>query len=298
MIPEFPDSKKLEITDKAEIEDLTKNFAPYSDFEFESLWSWDVKEEMKLSTLFGNLVIWFTDYTTGEAFFTFLGSNNVNETARTLLTASTSLSMLSSLNLVPEVSTIGLDRDFFVIEDSRDHFDYICDIKNHLDYPGDKLRSHRKRLRQFTETYPTYEAVHLDMTSDKAKSEVTDVYRKWDENKGFITTSEAFAYERFLNSAEHLSYSAVGIKVDGKLVAFHIVSLPPGNCASALFGKADVTYRGIYPALDMVVAQDLLERGYSFMNIQQDLGIQNLRAAKLAIQPSYFLKKYRVSMYR
>jgi len=44
----------------------------------------------------------------------------------------------------------------------------------------------------------------------------------------------------------------------------------------------------------MVVAEDLLARGYTHMNIQQDLGMEGLRNAKLALKPAYFLKKYSV----
>ena len=37
-------------------------------------------------------------------------------------------------------------------------------------------------------------------------------------------------------------------------------------------------------------AKILIEKGYQFMNYEQDLGIPNLRAAKLAFSPTYFLK--------
>src|SRR3989344_7600596 len=249
MIPTFPEFKKLELADKAEVDAHTGQFPLYSDFEFASLWSWDVKEEMEISSLNDNLVVKFTDYTTGEPFLTFLGAKDVNETAEALL-AYRLAEGEPALHLVPEVAAVGLDPNVFSIEESRDHFDYVCDIERHIEYPGKKLKAHRTLLRQFVETNPHFERVSLDMTSTDVLQEISEVYRQWDENKGFITTSEAFAYERFLAAVSALSYSAVGIRVDEKLVAFHIVSLPPGTCANALFGKADVAYRGVYPALD------------------------------------------------
>lgn len=298
MIPLFPNFKKLELLDREEVDEITAQFPPYSDFEFGSLWSWDVKEEMELSILNKNLVIKFTDYTTGEPFLTFLGTESGNETAEALLNYSASKHYQAILHLVPEVSAVGLDPNVFCIEESRDHFDYVCDISRHIEYSGNELKSHRKLLKQFTESVPHFERVSLDMTSEAVQREVADMYRRWDENKGFLTTSEAFAYERFLAAASTLSYSAVGIRVDGELIAFHIVSLPPGTCANALFGKADIAYRGVYAAIDHVVAQDLLDHGYTHMNIQQDLGIDNLRKAKLSLHPAYLLKKYSVSLQR
>lgn len=298
MLPLFPVFKKLELADREVIDAHTAQFPPYSDFEFASLWSWDVKEEMEVSLLNDNLVVRFTDYTTGEPFLAFLGTKEVNETTEELLAHSPSEQNKAALHLIPEVSAVGLDPNLFLIEESRDHFDYVCDVERHIEYSVSDLKSHRKLLKQFKDSNPDFERVSLDVASIDVQREITELFRSWDESKGFIMTSEAFAYERFLSSAASLSYSAVGIKVGGKLIAFHVVSLPPGTCANALFSKANVAYRGIYPALDHIVAQDLLNHGYTHMNIQQDLGIDNLRKAKLALYPAYLLKKFDVSLRR
>ena len=66
MIPQFPEFKSLELSDKKDIESFTKRFPPYSDFNFVSMWSWDIKEEIRISQLNGNLVVRFTDYLTGK----------------------------------------------------------------------------------------------------------------------------------------------------------------------------------------------------------------------------------------
>ena len=85
MIPEFPQFKNLELTDKKEVEKITGKYPPYSDFNFVSMWSWDIKGEMRLSILNGNLVVRFTDYITGNPFYSFLGNNEVNDTVEKLL---------------------------------------------------------------------------------------------------------------------------------------------------------------------------------------------------------------------
>lgn len=78
MIPKFPKFKHIELIDKEEIEKITQKFPPYSDFNFISMWSWDIKVEMIISKLNNNLVVRFTDYLTGYPFFSFLGDNMVN----------------------------------------------------------------------------------------------------------------------------------------------------------------------------------------------------------------------------
>ena len=43
MIPEFPEFKKLELSNKEEIEKITQKFPPYSDFNFVSMWCLGIK---------------------------------------------------------------------------------------------------------------------------------------------------------------------------------------------------------------------------------------------------------------
>lgn len=74
MILKFLEFKKLELLDKKEVEKITSKFPPYSDFNFVSMWSWDVKEELRISKLNNNLVVRFADYFVGNPFFYFLGS--------------------------------------------------------------------------------------------------------------------------------------------------------------------------------------------------------------------------------
>jgi hypothetical protein len=295
MIPRYPEFKKLELLDQAEIDAHTARYPLYSDFEFANIWSWNVKEEMEVSILNGNLAIRFTDYTTGEPFLTFIGTNDANKTAQCLLRHD-GMNGEAALHLVPEVAARTLDADTFCIEESRDHFDYVCDVGRHLAYRGGELKSHRQHLKRFEQSYPLAEYVTLDTRSKAVRCEIDQVYRQWHENKCSPDTSEAQAYERFFAAISVLPHSAVGIRVNRKLVAFHIVSLPLGTCANALFSKADVSYRGVFAALDRVVARDLLSRGYTHMNIQQDLGLGNLRGAKLSLHPAYFLKKYSVRL--
>src|SRR3989344_6357117 len=118
MIPEFPEFKNLELSDKEDVEKFTGKFPPYSDFNFVSMWSWDIKGEMRLSMLNENLVVRFTDYLTGEPFYSFLGDNKVNETVEELLEFSKKESLPLELKLIPEEVVKDLDQiKFKAIED-------------------------------------------------------------------------------------------------------------------------------------------------------------------------------------
>ncbi len=51
MLPKFPNFKKIELSDRKDVENITSRFPPYSDFNFSSLWAWDLEGEMGLSIL-------------------------------------------------------------------------------------------------------------------------------------------------------------------------------------------------------------------------------------------------------
>ena len=102
MIPNFPSFKKLEFGDKKAIEEITKAFEPYSDYNFVSLFVWDSDEEIKLSSLNNNLVVLFIDYVTKEKFYSFIGSNRVEATIDTLLSHAKKENLVPSLKLIPE----------------------------------------------------------------------------------------------------------------------------------------------------------------------------------------------------
>ena len=109
MIPQFPKFKKLELSDKKDVEEFTLKYPPYSDHNFAGTWSWDVKDEMQISKLNNNYVIRFINYITGEPFYTFLGETKVNETAKELLEFSIKEKIKPQLELIPEEVAQKLD---------------------------------------------------------------------------------------------------------------------------------------------------------------------------------------------
>jgi hypothetical protein len=295
-IPEFPTFKKLELSDKNEIDLFTNAFPKYSDYEFASLWAWDIKNEMEICWLNKNLVIKFNDYVTGTPFFSFLGENKVDDTARTLVNLSIFEEYGSQLALIPEVTAGKLNATKFTIEESRDHFDYIFELERFITFTGTKLKSRRNFLNGFMLKHPNYEMRLMDLTKKEEYESTIELCNRWEDNKGVPIPNETRALKRFLDSASSYEYVVPSVWIEGKLAAFCIVILVPGACAMGLFAKADTHYHGIYTLLMHEIAKELLRRNYTHLNHEQDLGIENLRQSKKAFDPEYFLKKYNVSL--
>ena len=294
MLPQFPQFKPLELSDREDIEQITNQYPPYSDFNFTSMWSWDVKSEMRISGLGSNLIVRFTDYTTGEPFYSFLGTHNPSETVHELLTYSKKEGLEPILRLLPEVSVNALDQNSFIIEEDRDNFDYIYLIDKLRTYDGNKLRAKRNFFNRFKKSY-IYTVQKLDYSDPHTQQQVMDLFDIWRKNKGIKesdTLNERKAFHRLFEEASNQNILPFGMFINEQLVGMIVNELLPNDYALLHFEKADDKYIGIYSALMLENAKLLSDLRKKHLNYEQDLGLEGLRLGKRSFQPIDFLKKY------
>ncbi len=309
MIPQFPNFKELEISDKEDIEKITSKFPPYSDFNFISMWSWDTKGDIRISELFGNLIVRFNDYLTGVPFYSYLGNNNVNEVAETLIRFSKKEHLDGTLQLLPEDSIKGLDDEKFIITEDRNHFDYIFSIKNIASYEGSFFQRHRNKVRRFEKKHK-FEVLSLSLSNPINQKLLLDLVEYWVDQKktqknnteDYLHTqdleNELIAFKKLLTTPLALLDSLVccALFIDGNLSGFIINEKISDEYCLAHFGKADTKYDGIYHFLMHKNAKPFLDLGINYLNHEQDLGLPNLRFSKEGYNPVHFLKKYIVSL--
>lgn len=294
MIPVFPKFKKIEITDKEEIEEITNKFSPYSDFNFISMWSWDVEGEIKISKLNGNIVVHFSDYIFGGGFYSFLGNNKVNETTELLLQLSKEEKLKDCLKLMPEDSVIHLDKERFNIREDEDNFDYIYSIEKLKNYSGNKLRGRRNFCHRFNKNYSTITKV-LETPDEKFKIDALNLFKLWVKNRGLSleeVNNEQKAIGRCFQLRNYKNTIFVGLFLDKELIAFSICEIINKEYALLHFEKADEQYIGIYSYIMQENARILSNYGVKYINLEQDLGLPGLKLSKKSFQPIFFLKKY------
>ncbi len=300
MIPEFPQFKKLELSDKKDIEKFTSKFPPYSDFNFVSMWSWDIKGEMRLSVLNNNLVVRFTDYLTGNPFYSFLGDNKVNETAEQLLELSKNEGLKAELKLIPEDSVRSVDKKKFKVKEDRDNFDYMYATDSLQKMEGGKFEIKRKHCRFFKKKFP-HRIKILDLNNPLTKNEIVNLFNDWvADKKGEKSTdyyrNEFTALSRFLNSSESINFFVVGIYFGDKLIAVSATENTHNAHNLGHFQKTrSVLFKGINDHLIHELATILNKKNITHMNHEQDLGILGLRDSKKSYMPSHFLKKFSLS---
>jgi hypothetical protein len=300
-LPLFPNTKLLEISDKLLIETFVANFHPYSDYNFTSLYSWDTNNTIEIAQIYDNLVVKFSDYITGKAFYSFLGSNSVNKTAEALLEQSQTEGLPATLQLIPEEVASQLDSKYLHVAEDRDQFDYIVSIEEQTSLSGSKNHPKKRRIKKLLASGMEINDVMLGkIGGQEVKQDISRVFDRWVKVKAERgqdvreSVNESTAIHRLLD-AKTLEAELFTITINGKMEAFFIGEALGDEYFIGHFEKADPKIEGLYQYLKHTVALNLYARGIKYMNIEQDLGIPGLREAKMSGHNVRFLKKYTVS---
>lgn len=180
----------------------------------------------------------------------------------------------------------------FIFTADRDYADYIYLRSDLATLKGKKFQSKRNHINKFRNTYPNYE--YTPITPDRIQ-ECMELEAEWckvnncDQQEGTGNERRALIYA--LHHFEALGLTGGILHVDGKIVAFTF-GMPINN---QTFGvhveKADTSIDGAYAMINNEFANHIPEQ-YTYINREEDLGIEGLRKAKLSYQPETILEKY------
>ena len=294
-LPTFPRFQKLQFEHKKVVESYTKRYQPYSDFNFISLYCWNIDGNTELSQLNGNLVIRMKDYHGKRKIYSYFGTNSPEHTIQTLF--NTKAVRIQKLTFVPKVNLQKDKRmkELFDIRLDRNHFDYIFSCEELSKYEGSKYHNKRNLAKRFEQQVNT-EFVEIDLSDIHIQKQIIRLNTVWTKLKDAVNEQEYIdelaAIKRFFEFAHHPNVKAFGLYEDKRLITFIFVELLPKKFALVHFKKCNLTYTGIAEFAMKELSLWLFSHGYLYMNFEQDLGVQGLRNAKMSNRPIRFLKKY------
>ncbi len=301
MIPRFPQFKTLSLEDREAIEARTHTFPSYSDFNFTSLWCWDIHHKREISLLNDNLVVKFTDYETDEFFLSYLGMKETEQTALTLLAYSEFIGLPACLRLVPEISVHDIAHNELAVRTDSENFDYIYLTARMAALSGNQYKSKRHAAESFAKKHPEHTFEMLPLSELATQEAVRSIAAGWRNHKNVSTDDQSIIHEAeaienvFLLAKEKDDLLAGLVRVDGIASAFTIEEVINGTVSIGHFWKTSEQSMGEYEYLASETASYLTDRGVTYWNWEQDLGIENLRASKSSYRPSDFLKKYTIN---
>ncbi len=183
----------------------------------------------------------------------------------------------------------------FIVEETRDHGDYIYERDDLAHLRG--RRYHRKR-NYVTRFEAAYRFEYVPLLADH-RQECRSIVREWCRYKNCGNDeglcAELVAAGELIDHFDRLSLVGGLLTVDGKPAAFTLAEKTGDGMAVIHVEKAVPGVVGLYQAINRYFCERSL-RGVRFVNREQDLGIEGLRKAKESYFPVRMLRKYRVTL--
>jgi len=292
---------ELSLDNKHLILEHVAKFDSYSDYNFASLFHWNVQGSIQFAFVGKALVLKMTDYLSGTEFLSVLGDEDIDDAIKECVATAKALNIDPTLRLVPEITVNNIkDKMNVSVEEDSDSHDYILDVASLAEMRASVYRGKRNLLNRFNRLYGEMaQSGPLDLTNEEVKDQVIKLADSWRHNtkqNSQDTLNEFIAIERSIKHSHHLNVRGFGVFIGGELAAFSIIEDLPDYGVMLHFDKADTKYVGIYEYLKNSMAVYLQNEGKRWINFQQDLGIEGLRTMKESYKPIRKLKKHTVSL--
>ena len=179
----------------------------------------------------------------------------------------------------------------FAYSVNRDRADYLYLREKLVTLSGKKLQPKRNHISKFKRTYPNYE--YRPLTADL----VDDCIRlgeEWCRTNDSCMQRAMQAEQRMIDYAlrhiDELHIVGGTLWVDEKMVAFTFGARINAEAFDVCVEKADTAYEGAYAMINNEFVSRLPE-DITYINREEDLGLEGLRKAKLSYQPDLILDK-------
>lgn len=185
--------------------------------------------------------------------------------------------------------------EFDFSEPRIERYDYICLREKIIALEGKEMRPKRQHLYQFPRFYPNHEYRPLE---PELFPECLQLLQLWHDNAEAIghlqgADSKVMEHEsisQVFNNWERFGAIGGALFVDGKMVAFTYGVPINGNTFDLCVEKGDINYKGVYTVVRHEFMKQIPER-YTYINLEEDLGLPGLRRAKSSYHPAYQIQK-------
>lgn len=200
-----------------------------------------------------------------------------------------------SLRLVPfhvmEIIKEAVPEMHFI--DDRPNYDYIYLTQELIDLKGKAFHSKKNHLNYFKKTYE-YEYVELtSKMADDGMRFISDFNKRKDvpAHEMEMLKMEERAMEDVFKNIEAVGYSAGAILIGDNIEAIAIGGKLGKKTITEHVEKANVEFRGLYQAINNEFCRNVAAKA-KYINREEDMGIPNLRKAKLSYKPVKLIEKY------
>lgn len=178
--------------------------------------------------------------------------------------------------------------DRYTFVEDRNSFDYVYLRENLANLPGRKYHSKRNHISAFSRKYDWHYEALTDENIDKFRECAIRWYQSRDDANNTLEI-ERKGIELLFDHYKELNIMGGGIVIDNNIVAFSLGSEINPDMFDVCIEKALPEYAEAYAVINREFARNL---DYTYINREDDMGIEGLRKAKLSYHPEFLIKKY------
>lgn len=177
----------------------------------------------------------------------------------------------------------------YTVENDESGSDYIYLAENLRELKGKRYHGKRNHLKRFYETDWSYSK----MTEKDFDECIEFAVRSYNENMSYddeSSVAEQFAINTFFNNFDALDLRGGVIRVGGKVEGFTIGSRINSDTMDIHIEKANASINGAYTAVMNEFAK-AESADFTYINREEDLGLEGLRRSKRSYYPEFMLVK-------
>ncbi len=292
--------REIQLSDKPSLDRLLRRAeAPICDYTFVNIYAWQPIYHTTWAEVEGALVVRFV--LDDEPAYMIVGAEDYGRVLTILYEEARQTG--NRLRLVGMSSddaaqfarwaeeTCGAER--FAVCDNPDYRDYIYSVEDLSTLAGRKYQPKRNHINKFESKY---EYEFRELTSQYFQ-ECLCLECRWQLRKAVMEnpnmakeheckdTDEKTAIRRAFDAYEELGLYGGVLLVDGHVAAFTYGSVMSEDTFCTHIEKADATLDGIFPMINRSFARALAERGFRYVNREEDMGLAGLRRSKHSFYP-------------
>ena len=178
------------------------------------------------------------------------------------------------------------------VEPQRNQYDYIYRRADLASLAGGKLKAKRNHVNKFLSEHPDFEYRPLtpEMFDECRRLEAIWREERGDVNPEYGDTigAEHRVMETVFEHWDALGMMGGSIWIDGRMVAFTYGAAVTDDTLDACVEKADRNIDGLFSVICQQFCAHLPEQ-YTFINREEDMGLEGLRRSKLSYHPEILL---------
>lgn len=175
----------------------------------------------------------------------------------------------------------------------RPNYDYVYRRQDLVDLKGRDYHGKKNHLNYF---HKNYQFEYVQLTSAMAEDamrfiEEFNARKEIPEFEMQLLKMEEEAMADVFRNLERVGYLAGAILIDDKIEALSVGGYLNKNTVTVHVEKANINFRGLYQAINNEFCKNVPSH-IEYINREEDMGIPNLRKAKLSYKPVKLVEKY------